>query len=155
MEMINIFNPSEEKLEKSLDSLLDKMYRKEIKKVELIKSKGKDIMRRIYEILEKDGYLDDENLLYFPEKYSVTGEEYHALFESMTNYAEEDHFYCDEENPFSNESVYYDYNGDVIELFTMSGQGTITSFSKMGKDDIKETGIDKIVVFDDFINSVN
>lgn len=140
-------------MNKHIDDFFKRMEENEIRNIDIVKTKGEDIMSRLYEILRQDEHLCDEDILYFPDKWNVTSEEYQALFESMMDYAEEKDFYCDEDNPFSNESVYYKYKSSVIELFTMSGQGTVTSFSVVSEEDIKEKGIDKIISFTAFIDS--
>lgn len=143
--------PSEEEL-KNMTEELGNFFDKRNKFIEeTVKAKGEDILQRVFFHLEKEGYLCDEGLSYAPEEYPVTQEEYMALFDSMMDYADENYF-VDDENPFDHKSVFYTYHDKLIELFTMSGQGTVTSFSSGENTSIKfdSFSLKKIIDFNDF-----
>lgn len=153
--MIVIFDDiNKEDLGKRVEEFFRSLKEKEKRKNDIVKNKSEDIMSRIYTTLINDGHIHDEDVLYFPEKYSITSEEYHALFESMFYYADEEYLYTDYNNPFMNRSVYYYYSGEFIRLFEMSGQGIATTISIVSENELKREGIKNIIEFDEFIESV-
>lgn len=147
--------PSEEEL-KTMAEELETFFDERTKFIEeTVKAKGEDILRRIISHLEKEGFLGDEGMSYTPEDYPVTLEEYTALFDSMMDYADEN-YYVDDDNFFDHKSVFYTYDDKLIELFIMSGQGTVTSFSSGENTQIKFEGsnMKKAIDFEDFKRDV-
>ena len=152
-------NMTDEEISNSMDEFIEKMLKREEEQTKLVKEKGEDILSRILVVIEKDGGLHDDDIAYNPEDYDVSEDEYHSMFNAMMGYAGDRLFNEVEDNPFPHQIVIYKFKDALIELFTMSGQGTVTSFSQPSRVEFDSFNISKIIDFEDFkkdiINNTN
>ncbi|MHC9080533.1 hypothetical protein [Bacillus altitudinis] len=76
-----------------------------------------------------------------------------AMMEYATNHVGNP---VDEECEFENKLAYFEYEGEIIQIFEMYGQGTVSWFTKPNEETVKKLkntayGV-YLIQFDDFIN---
>jgi hypothetical protein len=110
-------------LEKCVQDIIDKENRRR----EFEVHNQDEVMIRLLEILIREGSLDGEQILYSPEKYNITEEEFNYLFDNIEDYADKNGLSCvDRECYFPNGEWYCIYKNTKLIFKTMSGQGTAT-----------------------------
>lgn len=120
----------------TIDEDFIKNYFKELeegtkRKEQLIAEDGESIYNRVFAVVEKDGGLHDESLVYRPEEFDVTEEEFHALEEFILNHAAEEDGFEDQENEFDHVHYRVSLEGKEMDLFVMWGQGRCAAFREV------------------------
>lgn len=147
-------NFSPEEIEDMAKSIVKEIEEREEEKVKFLKTSGKEVFLKIVEKIKQDDYVDSEHMAYFPEEHDFESGEFHFLFEEMLNYAGDERVFYEEDNIFDHQIVIYSYDDELIQLFRMSGQGTIYQMSGANRVDFDSFNVNKIVKFEDFESEV-
>lgn len=106
---------------------------------------------KIIKDLEVENYIDGDTIMYNPEKYNLTLEEFQIFVNEANLFlANEGHYEVDEESMFENHTYYLNIGENIISFFTMYGQGTHTNI-KLEEDEPYTIVAD----YKDFIGYVN
>lgn len=135
MKKINLFEhlPSPEKLAESfLNEFVELLEEYEYERKEFFDTKFMETVKLIFHHTKESGVIDNEEMLYFPESYNFSEDDFHMVFEIIFNYATEKEFTL-EEDLFPTYRVKVEYNDDVYLFTEMSGQGTVRFVSYLGK----------------------
>lgn len=121
---MSLFDLSDDDIQKAARSYVEEMAQKELKKMIFIASRQDEVMKLIYKKLKTKKLIDNEDIMYFPEKFKFTYEEFQWLFDNILEYAtNNDLANEDEDNPFPNAYVCLKYKRTKILLRIMWGQG--------------------------------
>lgn len=124
-----------ESLSKPLSDLLEERVQK---KVDLLLSRGEYVMSSIVDYIKIHGYMDDD-LFYYDIESSIAKDissvDFNTVFDFIRD-SSEVHL-SDEECFFDNNIYYCDYDGFILELNIMWGQGTHVSISIPNNDSYK------------------
>lgn len=137
-----MFKLSKEEIEDMANQLIKQLEEEDRQLKEFYEHKQNDVMRKAYEYI-KDGNnsIDNESILYNPEDYPITSDEFHLLTTNLRNSVPEDEWFIDENNMFPNESIFFEYEETTIELFYMYGQGTAVILRKANEEDSDNSDI--------------
>lgn len=97
--------------------------------------------KTIYKHLKEKGTIDGEDLLYFPEKYCFTIDEFYRFFNISVDYLQTKHEgIIHKDIFFENRNYYLNYRGEIVKFFIMYGQGTANILSLAETNEVE--GID-------------
>lgn len=153
MKMSIKLNFTPEEMKEMATSIAKELEERESAKLSFLQSSGRDVFDKIIKKIKKDDYVDSEHMAYCPEEHDFESEEFHFLFEAMMHYAGDRIFY-DDDNCFDHQIIIYSYEDEMVELFRMSGQGTIYQMSEVSRVEFDSFNISKIVKFEDFERDV-
>lgn len=80
-----------------------------------------DIYKRIISDIEAYGIVDDEDMLYHPEKFTITPDEFYAFTRCLLANLQDEN----KDEPYKDEGIFI-YKD--ISMFRMHGQGTCTQY---------------------------
>lgn len=116
---------SEEKIQELANAIAEEMQKAEMKKNQFKAEKFDDVLENMYQYLLQESHIDDEGLLYFPERFPFTSEDFTLAFEILMEYAmEHEQIWSEEDNPFHHVICQFQYKEAFLTLRTMHGQGT-------------------------------
>lgn len=136
MRKIKLFEhlPSPEKIAESfLNEFVELLEQYEYERKEFFDTKFMETVKLIFQHTKESGVIDNEEMLYFPENYSFSEDDFHMVFEIILIYATEKELFTFEEDSFPAYKVKVEYNNDVYLFTEMSGQGTVQFVSYLGK----------------------
>lgn len=124
--MINIGDcfKDEENLKKFIEFALEQDKIKEQKRIAFIKEKQDSVMEKIYNFLKNNDLIDNEDMVYLPDNYEFSLEEFSMLFDNVSDYAHKlNKESIEEDNIFPNFNFFLKYKDMNILLRIMWGQG--------------------------------
>ena len=140
----------EEESEKKKNSFIKDIKKEKENTIKLINESGEELFQTIIEVINEIGILGDQDILYHPKKYKgITVENFLLLYNAMEKYHKKPIY--NEEMFFEHAYYFYQYNEQVIELFTMSGQGTESMIALPNKKLLAKITPENIVNFKDFL----
>lgn len=110
-------------------NLWNKWRKKEKEKGGFFYKRQDCVMSKVLDHLILTGErIDNEAILYFPESFPFTIDEFTLLFQNILNFAKhKDKVYTNSDIDFPNIIVYIKYEDVILELFEMSGQGMFST----------------------------
>ena len=143
-----MLNFTDEEIEEMANELIDILKREEKELKNFYENEQHEVMKKVYNYLKLNNGIHNENLSYFPENYPFTSNEFYLLTTNLRNSINEEGWLTDEENMFPNESILFTYNGTLIELFYMYGQGTAVSLM-LANEEVFKGYLDNISKYED------
>lgn len=121
---------TKEEIEEMANELINQLEEEDRELKRFYEHEQSDVMERLYKYIKSGKDVDNESILYNPEEYPISSDEFYMLTTNLRNSIPEDEWFVDEENFFPNESLLFTYEEIMIELFYMYGQGTAVVMKK-------------------------
>jgi len=125
MNFTDLFKTEEEKQE-FIDGCIQDMIEQELQNEKFIMEKQDNIMDLVYQhLLNKEDYIDNEDILYNTEKYEFSELNFCKLCSNMIDYANKAMISNIESSYFEEENCCLVFKGLNILIRTAQGQGTM------------------------------
>lgn len=126
---------SEKEMNKIIAKFVSDIEEREHEKALFKKEKLESTIEKLIPYLQVNTGMDDDFLLYHPEKSPISMEEFNLTYEILQAYAEEmDRFGEEEDNPFENKLSFVRFGEYRLILRTMYGQGCSQQILSADKD---------------------
>lgn len=108
------------------------------------------------EYLKQKGSVDDEHILYFPEKFPFSSEWFHAFFDLVTQFLEDKYgTYAREDCEFPNKLFWMKCEDVILEFFIMWGQGTCELVRLAKEEEIPKDHIGTLEEFQQYLKNLS